>query len=366
MVNVTVTEGFIEATERTRAPVGLGPRLRVKRVWPRHAVVFGLALSLAGGCADDATSQPGEAPKASPEQDELAHTGDADPSDVTPEDHATATQRVSIAFDARVGAEPAVCGREYAALGTAATPALLADARLFLADIELQNADGEWVALALDQDTPWQAHSIALLDFEDGSAACAGSGDAALNHQVVGELPAGTYAGLRFSVSVPPELNHNDSAVAPAPLNVATMFWNWRGGYKYLRVDWDTSVNGTIDFEAEDAPAVPRWNVHLGATQCVSAAATAPPDAPCGLPNRPEIVLPDFVASAHQVVIDLGALVGGADLSANVEGTPPGCMSARTEADDCAPVYRSLGLSFETGVCVDACDDQSVFALAPL
>ncbi len=325
---------------------------------PRYAVLLVWGIALGTGCADDASSYLAAT---APEPSEGEQVNAASPDDAPP-----AAQRVTLAFDARVGDEPAACDREYAALGSGATPARLADARLFLTDIEVRNASGEWVALALDQDTPWQAHNVALLDFEDGSEACAGSGDASLNHEVVGTLPEGTYTGLRFQVGIPTNLNHNDSAVAPAPLNVAPMFWNWRGGYKYLRVDWDISLSGTVDFNAEDAPAVPRWNVHLGASQCVGAAPTSPPEAPCGFANRPAIALPEFVADSHKVVIDLGALVAGADLSANVEGTPPGCMSARTESADCVPVYSNLGLSFETGLCADECDGQRVFSTAPL
>ena len=39
------------------------------------------------------------------------------------------------------------------------------------------------------------------------------------------KFPAGEYTGLQFRVGVPPELNHLDAAVAPAPLNDPGLWW---------------------------------------------------------------------------------------------------------------------------------------------
>ena len=34
-------------------------------------------------------------------------------------------------------------------------------------------------------------------------------------------------------MGVPFESNHRDSTIAPSPLNITAMFWNWQGGYKF-------------------------------------------------------------------------------------------------------------------------------------
>jgi len=260
---------------------------------------------------------------------------------VTGTDDPGSTQHVMIAFDAVVGGEPAACGTAYTVGGVTFE---LADARLFVSSVEVR-VDGAWEALSLTE-SDWQHEGVALLDFEDGSAACADSGTADLNSMVMGDVVKGSIDGLRFEVGVPFDLNHIDSATAPAPLNAPGMFWTWQGGYKFLRVDY--LVEG-----AE------RWNVHVGSTGCVSDAPVAPPEAECGAPNRAVVEL-DIDPSAG-VTIDLGALIDGADVATNVVDTPPGCMSSPMEAEDCAPVFANLGLDFSTGTCASDCSDQGVF-----
>lgn len=253
----------------------------------------------------------------------------------------------ALAFDATVGTEPAACGSAYT-LGMTGAAAQLADARLFVSAVELRDPDGEWVPLALD-DTNWQHQDIALLDFEDGTAGCADSGTSDLNDQVTGSAPDRDYDAVRFDVGVPFELNHVDSATAPAPLNAPGMFWVWQGGYKFVRVDF--SVAG-------DTPS--RWNVHVGSTGCVSDGPTDAPDEPCSRPNVAQIEL-DLDPAAEPVSLDLAALVAGVDVTTNAADTPPGCMSSPMEPDDCTPVFGALGLDFANGACVGDCAGQSVF-----
>ncbi|MEM6930305.1 MAG: MbnP family copper-binding protein, partial [Myxococcota bacterium] len=144
---------------------------------------------------------------------------------------------VDLAFAARVGGAPAACGVE-ATLGTSDTTGALADARLFLSTIQLRDADsGDWVDIELSESI-WQQPGLALLDFEDGTGACADSGTSETNSTITGTVPDATYDAVRFDVGVPFESNHLDSAQAPAPLNAPGMFWAWQSGYKFVRVDW--------------------------------------------------------------------------------------------------------------------------------
>lgn len=256
-------------------------------------------------------------------------------------------QDVVLDFQAVLDGAPAACGTDVTLGGV---DAQLADARLFLSDIELRNTDGDWVALALTPDEKWQRDGLVLLDFEDGSASCADSGTSDLNSQAVGTIDEGTYDAVRFTLGVPFADNHNDSATEPAPLNTPGMFWTWQGGYKFVRVDFMTTG------------ATPsRWNVHIGSTGCESGAPVEAPASECGKPNRGTIEVDGLDPMADSIQIDLGELVAGVDISANTVDTPPGCMSSPTEADDCAPIFGAVGLDFATGTCSGDCSGQSVF-----
>ncbi|MED5373712.1 MAG: MbnP family copper-binding protein [Myxococcota bacterium] len=269
--------------------------------------------------------------------------------DKDPVDSGVTTQDLTLEFAATVGGEPVSCATAYS-VGSGEATAQLADARFFISGVELQNADGEWVAMDLEQDGKWQVHDIALMDFEDGSGACADSGNADLNSQIVGSIAEGDYSGLRFVVGVPFEHNHLDNATADAPLNSPGMFWSWQGGYKFVRVDW--SVQGET---------VLRSNMHVGSTGCTSDAATSPPTEECSNPNRATVELSGFDPETQVVSVDLAELVADLDLGADTADTPPGCMSAPSEPDDCGPIWESLGMDFSTGLCVSDCGAQSVF-----
>ncbi|MEO1482404.1 MAG: MbnP family copper-binding protein [Myxococcota bacterium] len=257
---------------------------------------------------------------------------------------------VTLEFDAVIGAVSAGCDTMITDVDANGTDAMLADARLFISEIELQNGDGDWTPLALEQSSVWQTANVALLDFENGAGSCSSSGTAEMNNQVIGELPSGEYSGLRFTVGLPFDLNHLDDATSPAPLNSPGMFWQWQDGYKFVRVDW-------MPNNAE------RWNVHLGSRGCDNGGDlnTVPPDSECTRSNRPRIELAGYTL-LDPVIIDLGELVASSNVSTNLPMSPPGCMSAPTETEDCDPVFGALGLDFASGDCVAGCEGQSVFS----
>lgn len=235
-----------------------------------------------------------------------------------------ASDALEVRFAAVVGDAPARCGETFA-LGTAATPTEVVDLRFYVHDVRLVDADGVEVPLELVDDGLWQSGDVALLDFEDRGGACA-NGTPETRDVVVGRAPAGDYRGLAFRVGVPEELNHEDAATAPSPLNLSRMFWSWTGGYKYVRADLLADGAG--------------WNVHLGATACSGNPVTG---IACANGNRPEVRLEAFDLAEDVVVFDLAALLADSDLSSNA---PPaaGCMSDEGD-DDCPAVYARLGLS---------------------
>ena len=255
---------------------------------------------------------------------------------------------LAIPFTALVNGQTAACGVEYT-VGTGDSIAELGDARMLVSRVQARDDEGVWVDMTLDS-SDWQNGEVALLDFEDGTAGCADSGTAETNNVITGTLPDGEYNALRFDVGVPFESNHLDSATAPAPLNAPGMFWTWQGGYKFLRVDW-----------VVDDVVPTRWNVHVGSTGCVSDGATIAPDSECSSPNRSTVTFTDVDPFIATFDIELAELIATVDVSENTAETAPGCMSSPMEPADCAPAFGSLGLSFETGACVDDCNGQRLF-----
>ena len=239
-------------------------------------------------------------------------------------------QGVTITFAAMVGEDEFVCGETYTGLGSDDSELTLSDFRFYVQDVELKNGSGDWVPVALAQNG-FQIENVALLDFEDR---CAGNeaGNPELNDLVVGTVPEGAYDGLRFKMGVPVDLNHEDASTAAGPLGVVAMFWTWRGGYKFLRVD-------SGSFSMTD------WRMHLGSTGCGEGDPTTPPEEPCANPNRVDVEFDTFDAATNTVVADFAALVDGAPIGTNEPMTPVGCMSGLDDPD-CELILENLGLAF--------------------
>jgi len=247
---------------------------------------------------------------------------------------------VTIRFAASVGNRPVACGIIYDGLGTEASSISLNDYRFFVSNVRLINAEGQEVPVELTQDGVWQYNNVALLDFEDGSGLCSETGTAEVNDKIVGSVPEGSYTGIVFDLGVPFELNHLDTATAPAPLNLPAMWWNWRAGYKFVRIDMQTPASQT-----------PQWFIHLGSTGCESADGSIPPQAPCANPNLPSVRLEGFDPLRNFIVADLAGLLAGVNLNESVP-MPPGCMSG-AEDTDCAGLFPGFGLDLASGAVVE-------------
>jgi len=260
-------------------------------------------------------------------------------------------ETITLQFAATVGEDAAVCGETYSDIGPDEAEISFNDFRFYVSNIHLIDADGEEIPFALEQDGLWQVDDVALLDFEDGNASCSEIGNAALNGAVRGTAPDGDYVGLRFDMGVPFALNHEDVTLAPPPLNIAALWWSWQGGYKFIRVDLMT-----------DGPQAP-YNIHIGSTGCVSAAAVISPEEPCSRPNMTTITVDEFDFENDVIVADLGSLLSEVPLYDNTP-MPPGCM-AGFDDPDCPAVYAGFGLSLELGACPDGdCSTQTFFRVA--
>jgi uncharacterized repeat protein (TIGR04052 family) len=255
------------------------------------------------------------------------------------------TAQVSLNFAAQINGQPFACGQRYDGVGTTRSSITPSDFRMYVSEVKLLRQDGSAVPVQLTQDGVWQHQNVALLDFEDGTGPCR-NGTTATNTAVRGQVPAGDYVGVELTVGVPFAQNHQDPTVAPAPLNSTAMFWNWQGGYKFIK--FDTTSSGI----SEQRPAaanvmgpVTRYSVHLGSTACAGESKTQAPSA-CQNPNRVTVRLNQFDLAKNTVVVDMGAVLAQANVDVNAKGTSPGCMSFPKDGD-CPPVMNALGLAYD-------------------
>jgi len=307
------------------------------------SILLGLLLALTAGCSDDdggtdtGTTDTGTTDTSTTD----TSTGDTG-TDTGPGDTGTgdamdggATTDVTVTFAAKVGDEAFACGGAYSNIGTADSDITANDFRFYVHDVRLVNDADEEVTVTIETDGMWALDGVVLLDFEDGSSGCDG-GNPELNATVTGTVPEGTYTGLRFRMGVPFAHNHNiDVATADPPLNITSMFWNWQGGYKFLRIDGTSTGIAT------------GWRQHLGSTGCdgdMMGGVTM-----CTNGNFVDVDFDTFDTTTNTVVADLALLLQDTDIDTNTDMTPPGCMSTPTDPD-CAGTFANLGLDHMTVV----------------
>jgi uncharacterized repeat protein (TIGR04052 family) len=255
------------------------------------------------------------------------------------------TAQVSLNFAAQINGQPFACGQRYDGVGTTGSSITPSDFRMYVSEVKLLRQDGSAVPVQLAQDGIWQHQNVALIDFENGTGPCR-NGTTATNTAVRGQVPAGDYVGVELTVGVPFAQNHQDPTVAPAPLNSTAMFWNWQGGYKFIKFDTTSSGISTDKPAAPNAMGpVTRYSVHLGSTACAGDSKTQAPSA-CQNPNRMTVRLNQFDLAKNTVVVDMGAVLAQANVDVNAKGTSPGCMSFLKDAD-CPPVMSALGLAYD-------------------
>ena len=254
------------------------------------------------------------------------------------------TQDVSLKFSASVSAEAVACGTRTTLVGKGnsgnGTAPDIKDFRLYVSDVQVATATGEFVSVTLAE-SDWQQKNVALLDFEDGTASCtAGTSETRL--VVEGTAPEADYSRVRFTIGVPEALNHLNQETATAPLNTGGLYWSWAGGYKHARID------------------VAGWNIHLATTGCTLDNNNENLDCSKSRPNRPTYTLENVDLASSTINFDYAELVSGADISTDTGGAK-GCMSSASDPE-CATLFTNLGLDLTTGQCqggTDSCDTQT-------
>ena len=259
------------------------------------------------------------------------------------------TQEVEIKFSAAVGNQPFNCGKSYSNLGKPESVVTPTDFRFYVSDLALIDASGKAVPISLKQDGKWQYQNLALLDFENKAGACS-NGTVEMRDRVIGTIPKGNYKGLEFTLGVPFKLNHSDAALAPSPLNLTSLWWNWRGGYKFLRIDLKnqsgTKANASEKEQGQHGNEGNQtgFSIHLGSTGCQASGDNQKPNS-CSSPNTAKVIFSNFDNNNNTVVADLKALVANSNLASNQPNTSLGCMSAPNDGD-CTGIMTSLGLPF--------------------
>jgi hypothetical protein len=110
-------------------------------------------------------------------------------------------------------------------------------AKCFISEIAMVDTLGRLV--------PAKADAVYFVNW--GDSATASSGKLRLTVQVA----AGNYAGVKFNVGVPQELNHQNPTELPATLRnaVSDMWWSWNPGFIFSRMEGRVdSANQSVNF----------------------------------------------------------------------------------------------------------------------
>ncbi|HEY8378760.1 MAG TPA: MbnP family copper-binding protein [Nannocystis sp.] len=258
---------------------------------------------------------------------------------------------VEIHFEARVADQPFACGQSYTGLGSDGATVTPQDFRFYVYDVHLITVDGAEYPVTLTDDGKFQGGGVALLDFEDGSGACTnGTPETHTTLKgAIGPMPrhggSHGFAGIRFTIGVPPDLNHADPTLLPAPLNDTTLSWTWNFGHIFLAA-WGEFGSGDQAYPL---------GIHLGSTGCTGDA-MAGETVTCTRSNRPEIALAGFDPESSTVVVDWAALFADlaltsppAECGQSEDGeTTCACHTMHPEAL-CRTLMTPLGLDWQSG-----------------
>jgi uncharacterized repeat protein (TIGR04052 family) len=210
----------------------------------------------------------------------------------------------------------------------------LKDARFYLYSVKLTSADGSETPFNLISDNSNQnsyddGTSIGLIDFTDQTGDCStgifSSGTTATtNTKLVGGPVFGNFSGLKFTIGVPTNLNHQDSTSAKAPLNSTGMNWSWNSGYKFMK----------MELIHEGGSSNNAW--HVGSSSCSNSV--------CTYSNRPTISISKssgFNPSKDVVSLDLQAMMNGTNTTSSAISCHAGPQSTDTK---CATIGANLGI----------------------
>jgi len=301
-----------------------------------------LGLLSAGGCGDD-TSSPQDKPRP-PARAIDAGTEAGSPPTAADAGDGVHERTVSVRFRAALGEREFDCGASY---GLPAFGKVVArEFKFYVNELKLIDAGGAEVPVRLVDRPPGQSADLALIDFDGLGGSCTGTPER--NTEIVGKVPAGEYRGIVFSNGVPEQLNHADPLTLRAPLQDATMYWDWFQGFKFFAAEIGADQTDAASGGEDAGTFAPAQSiVHVGSVGC---AADADMQIRCVRANRNLIRLPDFDPDQDVIVADLAAVFADAD-----PRTQTFCHGPRAT---CGQVYGNIGIELATG---EAAPKQRVY-----
>lgn len=246
----------------------------------------------------------------------------------------TSSQKIDLDFAAKINSSVLVCDENTESVGTVATLADIKYFGLYVSELEVASASGDFLPVTLAEST--------TADVEKGISLLAFCGTDLKNSNITGTVATDEdISRVRFTIGVPEKYNHLDATTADGILNTEiAMHWSWTSGYKHARMD------------------VAGWNIHIGSTAC-NGVGTDDVSSICSNGNRPTYTFENIDFSKDQIEFNYADLVMTSDVTSNTPATPPGCMSKATDPE-CENVFTALGLNLTTGSCKDDnCDSQS-------
>lgn len=248
-------------------------------------------------------------------------------------------QNINLDFAAKINSSTLACGVNTETVGTAQTPADIKYFGLYISQLEVASAEGNFLPVTLDAST--------TSDVERGISLLAFCGTSLENSNISGKVATDAkISRVRFTIGVPEKYNHLDAVTTTGILSKEiAMHWNWTAGYKHARMD------------------VAGWNIHLGSTACSGEGKTDATSV-CSKGNRPTYTFNNIDLAQDQVEFDYADLVNLSDITSNTENTGPGCMSAGDDPE-CGDVFTALGLDLATGSCKNNdCNSQNWVTVA--
>lgn len=251
-------------------------------------------------------------------------------------------------FKARAGDQLLDCDSEISSLGQNEVRASLEDLRFYLHDLKAYDASGTSYNLDLE-DNDWQSDGVVLIDFQNKADKCSGDSKDT-NTSITASVATSSITAIEFTLGVPADRNHKDSAEASSPLNIPSLLWSWQAGYKFARID--IKPEGGITRPSDEAFSSTTFNFHLGSTGC-SGDPSQEEEVECTNPNRISYRLDFNPDSNDTIVFDLAKLLENSNLSSD-QAVASGCMSGATDPE-CQAIFTAIGLSEDS--------EQSIFSV---
>jgi uncharacterized repeat protein (TIGR04052 family) len=194
--------------------------------------------------------------------------------------------------------------------------------QFFIHGVEVNTKKNGWQPWAMTTNSN-QASNVALL-----GETCNGNQEVSNWQLELVPLDSSTdITNIRFTLGVPFELNHLNPLTQPSPINDSSMFWGWRGGHKFMRVE--------LVSQNDD------WLFHLGSTGCKTLSPVRAPQSECLHPNRVRFSLP-FTHKTLAIKFDLAVLLR--DISLTRENS---CQSA-VDGKSCKVLFKNLGMEADS------------------